>query len=110
MQILHKLAIAAALPALAFAAVAQTAATSGAPKSAEAQAATSTAAPSDLDVVRTAFKRADTNGDGKLSREEAAALPAVAEKFTQLDKDSDGFINSAEFEAGVTTQQPAASK
>jgi hypothetical protein len=102
MLIQHKLAIAAALSALALAAGAQSAAAPAAP-SAEAQGS----AQSDAAVVKAAFKRADADSDGKLSREEAAALPAVAEKFTQLDKNSDGFIDAAEFEAGVTTQAPA---
>jgi hypothetical protein len=100
---LHKLAIAASLAALAFGASAQTAAGT--------QAADSTqAAPAQADgaAVKAAFKRADANSDGKLSREEAAALPAVAEKFTQLDKDTDGSISSAEFEAGVAAAAPAA--
>jgi Ca2+-binding EF-hand superfamily protein len=101
----HKLAVAASLCAFALAAGAQTAA-APATQAADAQQAPS-AAQSDSAIVKAAFKRADANGDGKLSREEAAALPAVAEKFTQLDKNSDGFIAADEFEAGVTTQPPA---
>ena len=103
MLIPHKLAVAAALSALALAAGAQTAA-APATQAADAQQG---AAQSDSAIVKAAFKRADANSDAKLSREEAAALPAVAEKFTQLDKNSDGFITSDEFEAGVTTQPPA---
>jgi len=105
MLIQHKLAVAAALSALALAAGAQTAA---APATQAADAQQGSAAQSDSAIVKAAFKRADANNDAKLSREEAAALPAVAEKFTQLDKNSDGFIDAAEFEAGVTTQPPAA--
>jgi len=105
MLIKHKLAVAAALSALALAANAQNAAAPSA-KPGDTQAAAG--AQSDSSVVKSAFKRADTNNDGKLSREEAAALPAVAEKFTQLDKNSDGSIAADEFESGVTTQQPAA--
>ncbi|MEW6705350.1 MAG: EF-hand domain-containing protein [Pseudomonadota bacterium] len=106
----QKLAIAAALSALAFGASAQTAATPST-QAADTQAAgTQGAAQSDSDTVKAAFKRADANSDGKLSREEAASLPAVAEKFTQLDKNSDGAIASDEFESGVTTGQPAATK
>jgi Ca2+-binding EF-hand superfamily protein len=52
-------------------------------------------------LVRQAFARADANNDGKLSQEEAARLPAVAAKFTELDTDKDGFISSDEFQAGV---------
>lgn len=104
MLIQHKLAIAAALSALALAAGAQTAA-APATQAADAQQGS---VQSDAAIVKAAFKRADANSDGKLSREEAAALPAVAEKFTQLDKNTDGFIDASEFEAGVTTQPPAA--
>lgn len=107
MLIQHKLAIAAALSALALAAGAQTAKAPAAQAADAQQGGTQGAMQSESAVVKAAFKRADANSDGKLSREEAAALPAVAEKFTQLDKNSDGAIDSSEFEAGVTTQPPA---
>jgi hypothetical protein len=57
--------------------------------------------------VKMAFQRTDANTDGRLSREEATSLPAVAENFNRLDKDSDGFISAAEFEAGVAVGAPA---
>jgi len=44
-----------------------------------------------------AFTRADKNADGKLSKEEAAAMPAVAEAFDKADMDKDGFLSKAEF-------------
>jgi hypothetical protein len=44
-----------------------------------------------------AFKRADTNGDGKLSKAEAARLPAIADRFDALDTDKDGNLTMAEF-------------
>jgi Ca2+-binding EF-hand superfamily protein len=47
-----------------------------------------------------AFKRADANGDGKLSKAEAARLPSIAAKFDELDKDKDGALTMAEFMAG----------
>ena len=65
------------------------------------------ASAKDIAAVQAAFKRADVNSDSKLSREEATSLPAVAEKFTQLDKDADGFINAEEFTTGVTAAAPA---
>ena len=49
-----------------------------------------------------AFMRADADGDGKLTRQEAARLPAIAAKFDALDKDKDGVLSQLEFDAGVT--------
>jgi len=51
-------------------------------------------------AAEAAFKRADANGDGKLSKEEAARLPAIAARFDELDRDKDGFLSLAEFAAG----------
>lgn len=48
-----------------------------------------------------AFKRADANGDQRLSREEAKQLPVVAQNFERLDTDKDGSVSLAEFEKGV---------
>ena len=105
-----KLLVATGLSVLSWAAAAQTAA-APATQPAEAQATPGTQAPAAAqdgdNIVRTAFRRADVNADAQLSREEAAALPAVAEKFTQLDRNSDGFLSAAEFEAGVTAAPPA---
>ena len=43
------------------------------------------------------FSRADADGDGVLTREETAQLPAVLEKFDQWDHDGDGKISRQEF-------------
>ena len=48
----------------------------------------------DLDA---AFARADVNKDGKLDKKEAEMMPAISERFGQLDADSDGFISREEF-------------
>jgi hypothetical protein len=40
--------------------------------------------------VQEAFARADKNADNKLSKEEAAAMPAIAEIFDKADVDKDG--------------------
>lgn len=61
-----------------------------------AQSTAMPAAPADAEVTA-AFTKADKNADGKLSREEAAALPAVAANFDRVDGDKDGTISSAEF-------------
>jgi EF hand len=54
-----------------------------------------TAAPSD--AAAAAFKRADANADGKLSKDEAARMPGIAEKFEALDKQGKGFLTLPEF-------------
>ncbi len=54
------------------------------------------AAPSDAEISAT-FKQADKNGDGKLSRQEAAALPAVADNYDKVDANADGSISADEF-------------
>jgi hypothetical protein len=51
-----------------------------------------------------AFRRADANKDGKLSREEAAAIPAVAARFDELDANKDGFLSLEEFLTGYTSR------
>ena len=48
----------------------------------------------DLDA---AFGRADVNKDGRLDKKEAEVMPAIAERFGQLDADSDGAISRGEF-------------
>lgn len=48
-----------------------------------------------------AFKKADANGDGKLTKAEAASLPAIAARFDELDADKDTFLSVAEFSVGL---------
>ena len=43
----------------------------------------------------------DTNGDGKLSRAEAAHLPAIEARFDELDTNHDGFLSVDEFIIGA---------
>ena len=57
----------------------------------------------DKAAVETSFGRTDANGDGKLSKEEAVKLPAIAAKFDEFDKNKDGFLSLDEFAAGVVT-------
>jgi hypothetical protein len=56
----------------------------------------------DREAIEAAFARADTNGDGKLSREEAQRFPEIAARFAELDRDRDGFLSFAEFAVGAT--------
>jgi hypothetical protein len=47
--------------------------------------------------IDAAFNRADTNHDGKLSREEVRHFPAIEPRFDQIDTNHDGFISRDEF-------------
>lgn len=49
----------------------------------------------------TAFQRADANRDGQLSAEEARQLPAVSQRFEEMDADGNGQLSLAEFNKGV---------
>lgn len=64
-----------------------------------------TAAPAAPDAkgrmaVEAAFTKADANGDGRITKDEAAKVPEIAGKFEVLDKDKDGALTLAEFAAG----------
>jgi hypothetical protein len=43
------------------------------------------------------YMEAFARTDGKLSKEEAENLPAIAQRFEQIDGDQDGFISQAEY-------------
>lgn len=45
------------------------------------------------------FEKLDTNGDGRLSREEAASYPELAQRFVQIDANKDGFLSREELTA-----------
>ncbi|HEY4373908.1 MAG TPA: EF-hand domain-containing protein [Burkholderiales bacterium] len=47
------------------------------------------------------FTKADANGDGKLSKDEAKAMPRVAKNFDAIDTDHDGFVTKAEIGAAM---------
>jgi EF hand len=62
------------------------------------------AAPAGKEAAEAAFKRADANGDGKLSKDEAARLPEIAARFDELDKDKDGALSMAEYMASMAAK------
>ena len=66
-----------------------------------AQAQGTLAAPG-AETPAAAFKRLDANGDGKLSKEEVASLPAISDGFVALDKDKDGLLSPEEFSAAFS--------
>jgi EF hand len=52
------------------------------------------ASSKDIDA---AFAKADTNKDGKIDKKEAQNMPAIAERFDQMDSNGDGFLSREEF-------------
>ena len=48
-----------------------------------------------------AFNRADTNGDGRLDRQEAEHFPALSQRFDLIDTNRDSFISREEFNQAV---------
>lgn len=45
------------------------------------------------------IKAADKDGDGRISRAEAVALPRIAKHFDEIDTNKDGFITKEEMKA-----------
>lgn len=54
-----------------------------------------------VEEVHDMFRRADIDGDGQLSPEEAAAWPGLARHFDRYDSNKDGSISSAEFDEAL---------
>ena len=48
-----------------------------------------------------AFRRADRDSDGRLSRQEADHFPMLAERFEQIDRDQDRHLSRDEFYRAV---------
>jgi Ca2+-binding EF-hand superfamily protein len=54
------------------------------------------------------FKKADANGDGKLTKAEAdAGMPRIAKNFDTIDANKDGFITPDEIRATMEKRQAA---
>lgn len=70
-----------------------------------AQAASAEEAPPQGGLsIGVAFARADGNGDGQLSPQEASRLPAISMRFAEFDSDASGQLNMMEFETGALRQ------
>ena len=54
------------------------------------------------------LKAADTNGDGQISKAEAAALPMIAKHFDEIDANHDGQVTSDELRAFHEKRRAAA--
>lgn len=47
------------------------------------------------------FAEADKDGDGKLTREEAEAMPRVSKNFDKLDADKQGYVTLAQLKEAM---------
>jgi len=45
------------------------------------------------------WKKLDTDGDGRISRAEAAASPKLAEHFDRIDTNKDGYLSAEDLQA-----------
>ena len=53
------------------------------------------------------FKKLDTDGDGRISKAEAAASPRLAQRFDEIDANHDGFITPDEMKAARARRESA---
>ena len=51
--------------------------------------------------LQAAFKKADTDNDGTLTRDEAKSMPRVAKHFAAIDTDKDGTVSLDEIRASM---------
>lgn len=52
-------------------------------------------------TMQAAFKKADADGDGKVSRDEGAKAGMAGDKFDSLDRNRDGSLDIAEFSVSM---------
>jgi len=52
------------------------------------------------------LKKLDTDGDGRISREEAKAAPRLAAHFDEIDANGDGFLAPEELKAAHRRREP----
>ena len=62
--------------------------------------------PTEPEQKGATFESLDANGDGKISKAEAAANADVSAQFSRYDQNADGFIERAEVSSA--NQQPPA--
>ena len=60
--------------------------------------------------MEAAFKKADKDNDGTLTKEEAKAMPRVAKNFDAIDADKDGTVSLEEIHAFMKAQHHGGSK
>jgi Ca2+-binding EF-hand superfamily protein len=60
--------------------------------------------------LQTAFKKADTDNDGTLTKDEAKAMPRVAKNFDAIDTDKDGTVSLAEIQVAMKKMTKEAHK
>lgn len=101
-EICSVLLLAALVMGAAHTAQAQTSATAPAysPPSQQAMSVTAVAMPANQATgkdVEAAFRRADSNRDGQLSRQETERFPALVQRFEQADSNRDHFLSPDEF-------------
>ncbi|MCJ7799624.1 MAG: EF-hand domain-containing protein [Polaromonas sp.] len=71
------------------------------PPSQRAMSVTAVAIPANQATsqdVDAAFQRADSNRDGKLSRQETERFPALMQRFDQVDSNGDHLLSPDEFQ------------
>ena len=56
--------------------------------------------------LEAAFKKADTDNDGTLTKDEAKAMPRVAKNFEAIDTDKDGTVSEQEIHDYMKAHRP----